>query len=152
MDIRRFQHLADIYGSDFKRWPEVEGLEARALVTQDPLFAAAYGEAIGLDETLDRWTAPAPSPALRAAVIASAATSRKTEWRRGLRLWISGAGLATAAVVGVVCGAAASTAAMADARDEALVASATSDGLGSFGAVDEGRQAVVRLGGRTQSR
>jgi len=156
MDIQRFQTLLDIHGSDFKRWPEAEGVAAKALAVQDPAFAAAYEDAIRLDEALDLWAVPAPSLALRAAVAASASTSRKVQWRRGLRFWISGAGLATAAVVGVVCGAAASTAAMADARDEALVASATSDGLGSFGpgpgSADEAHQVVFRQGGRNPLR
>ena len=157
MDVQRFQDLLDIHGSDFKRWPEAEGMDAKVLAAKDPTFAAVYEDAIRLDETLDHWTVPAPSPALRAAVAASAAIARKVGWRRGLRFWISGAGLATAAAVGVICGAAASTAAMADARDEALVASATSDGLGSYGpgpsgTADEGRQAAVRQDGRTQPR
>ena len=142
MDLARFTALAEIHGSDLARWPAAERGVARALVASDPAFAAAFAAAIALDEALDLWRTPHPSPALRNAVLASAPTPPQRRGRR-IGFWASGAGLAAAAMAGVLCGAAASTAAMAEAKDEALGASATADGLGAFGGAAE-RRAPLR--------
>ena len=138
MDIERFTVLADIHGSDLTRWPEAEREAARALSRTPGPFAATLAAAARLDEALDAWTATSPSNALRAQVIASAPNPR-IAWRRGIGFWLSGAGLATAGLVGVLCGAAVSTAALGEAHDEALVVSATTDG--AAGLTDEGRPA-----------
>src|SRR5690606_38596004 len=79
MDLERFEHLADAYGADLRRWPEAEREAARR---------------------------PAPSHALRERVIADAAGAHLG--RRGGLLgpfaWMSGAGWAAAACAGVAFG------------------------------------------------
>jgi hypothetical protein len=144
MKIGRFRALSEIHGSDLQRWPEAEREPARVRVNTDAAFAEILEDAAGLDEWLDHWTTPRPTAVLRDRVLASAPNPR-TIRRARLGFWLSGAGFAAAGLVGMICGMTASSAVMADARDEALVASATSDGLGSFrAALGEGRRARVR--------
>lgn len=107
MTYERFDYLADAYGGDLRRWPEAEREAARALVAADPRAAALLREADGLDALLDAAPRPAPSHALREAVIASAAGAGLKARRRGAigpLAWLSGAGWAAAACAGVVFG------------------------------------------------
>lgn len=107
MMYERLAYLADAYGGDLRRWPEAEREAARALVAADPRAAALLREADGLDALLDAAPRPAPSHALREAVIASAAGAGLKARRRGAigpLAWLSGAGWAAAACAGVVFG------------------------------------------------
>jgi hypothetical protein len=89
-----------------------------------------------LDELLDVWKVEPAAMALRDAVLATAPQPgvRAVRWSglrklkfTGLRLWLAGAGVA-AAVAGVSCGAIVSSVAVQEARDEALVSAAVSEG------------------------
>ncbi|MFZ4166726.1 hypothetical protein [Brevundimonas sp. NPDC058933] len=107
MTYERFEYLTDAYGGDLRRWPEGEREAARALMAADPHAAALLREADGLDALLDAAPRPAPSHALREAVIASAAGAGLRARRRGAigpLAWLSGAGWAAAACAGVMFG------------------------------------------------
>lgn len=84
-----------------------------------------------LDHLLDSWRTAPPSMALRDAVLDGASRSGRSSiwphWLRWPRLWVAGAGLA-AGIAGVSCGALLSTAAVREARDEALVSAVVSEG------------------------
>jgi hypothetical protein len=106
MTYERFEYLVDAYGGDLRRWPQAEREAARALRDADPRAAVLLREADGLDALLDAAPRPAPSHALREAVIASAAGAGLRGRRRGPGplAWLSGAGWAAAACAGVVFG------------------------------------------------
>jgi hypothetical protein len=88
-----------------------------------------------LDELLDAWRVEPATMALRDAVMATAPRRGAARVRlpafglelSGVRLWLAGAGVA-AGLAGVSCGAVLSTVAVREAQDEALVASAVSEG------------------------
>lgn len=90
-----------------------------------------------LDELLDTWRVEPASRSLHDRVLASAPRLRQRGSRlsvlpglqglMGVRLWLAGAGVA-AGLAGVSCGAVISTIAVRDAKDEALVTAAVSDG------------------------
>jgi anti-sigma factor RsiW len=84
-----------------------------------------------LNSLLDDWRTEPPSAALRDAILAAAPRRGDLPWRalwlRRGQVWIAGAGLA-AGIAGVSCGAIFSTAAVREARDEALVAAVVSEG------------------------
>jgi len=106
MDLERFEHLADAYGADLRRWPEAEREVARRLLAADPRAGRVLDEADVLDAFLDAAPRPAPSHALRERVIADAAGAHLGR-RRGLWgpfAWMSGAGWAAAACAGVAFG------------------------------------------------
>jgi len=121
MDADRFNTLAAAYGGDLRRWPEAERAAAEDFRRRQPEAARTMlEEAADLDFALDAWRVAAPSAALREAVLAAAPKPRTR--RRGLGLWLSGAGFAAAATVaGVVVGVAASNAAVSDLRADALL-------------------------------
>src|SRR5690606_41627669 len=99
MDLERFEHLADAYGADLRRWPEAEREAASWLLVADPRAGRVLGEADLLDAFLDAAPRPAPSHALREWVIADAAGAHLGR-RRGLLgpfAWVSGAGWAAGA-------------------------------------------------------
>jgi hypothetical protein len=126
MDLTRFEALADAYGADLRRWPAAERDAADALMAAEPQAARALlSAAEGLDDLLAASRPPAPSPALRAGILAAAPRERRR--RSGFGLWLQGAGLATAAMVGVVVGASALTAMTADARADAVLAEVLPD-------------------------
>ena len=128
MEIERFETLAQAYGADLRRWPELERAAAEALLAHRPDQARAILlEAQGLDAVHDDWRAPVPSAALREAVMATAPRSRRELSWRGFGFWLSGAGFAAAALAGVVVGVAASNAAVSDARADALLSAALSN-------------------------
>lgn len=86
-----------------------------------------------LDDLLDAWRVEPATMALRDTVLAGAPIRRRGLSLRllaGPRLWLAGAGVA-AGLAGISCGALVSTAAIHNARDEALVASAFPEGVGA---------------------
>jgi len=129
LDLARFRELADAYGGAIARWPEVSRAAA-ARIASTAEGAAILARASLLDEQLDAWRTPAPSPDLSAR-IAAGRPVRSTGMLRGARLWWSGAGIA-AALAGAVAGAA-GTAAVAAVMPADLVA----DGSTSFGDLSE---------------
>jgi hypothetical protein len=101
----RFQDLADAYGGDMARWPQAERPAALAFAQVDPTAAAILTEAAALDRILAASPNPAPSLALRDAVIAAAPRPRG---RAMGRRWVAlGASLAAASVAGIMAGVAA---------------------------------------------
>jgi hypothetical protein len=106
MTYERFEYLVDAYGGDLRRWPDAEREAARALRDADRGGGVWVRVADGLDALLDAAPRPAPSHALREAVIASAAGAGLRGRRRGPGplAWLSGAGWAAAACAGVVFG------------------------------------------------
>lgn len=123
MTYERFEYLADAYGGDLRRWPESEREAARALRDADPRAAALLREADGLDALLDAAPRPVASPALREAVIASAAGAGLKARRRGPGplAWLSGAGWAAAACAGVVFGVSLTSHLTADVQADAVL-------------------------------
>ncbi len=97
-----------------------------------------------LDDLLDAWRVEPASAALREAVLAGAPAPRPSGSKAasfrlpfaGARLWLAGAGLA-AGLAGLSCGAAFASAAVRDARDEALVASAAPGGAAALAPFSE---------------
>lgn len=106
MNLERFEHLADAYGADLRRWPEAEREAARRLLAADPRAGRVLDAADVLDAFLDKAPRPAPSYALRERVIADAAGARLGRGRGlwGPFAWMSGAGWAAAACAGVAFG------------------------------------------------
>jgi ferric-dicitrate binding protein FerR (iron transport regulator) len=80
--------LVAAYGSKPTNWPTAERAAAEALLARSPEARAALAEAEPLDTLLDAVPAVAPSPALRAAVVAgmpqSVRSGRGSRWQ-GLR-------------------------------------------------------------------
>lgn len=143
MDLDRFRALAETYGGDIRRWPEAERDGAAALAAVDQGAASALAEAALLDEALDDWRVEPAGLALRDRVATGAPTARRSwsvpVWAgrgEGLRLWFAGAGLA-AGLLGVSCGVILSTAAVREARDEAMVAAAYHDSSSTLSSFSE---------------
>ena len=131
MTYERFEHLADAYGGDLRRWPEGEREAARALMESDPRAAVLLREADGLDALLDAAPRPAASHALREQVIASAAGAGLRARRRGAigpLAWLSGAGWAAAACAGVVFGLALTSHMTANVRADTVLYQASLSG------------------------
>jgi len=125
MDSIRFEALAEAYGADRRRWPAAERDAAEVFVSAHAEVARAIlAQADVLDDLLFAAPAAVPSEALRRAVLAAAPKARPE--RPGLLFWLSGAGMATAAVVGVIVGTSAA-AALVDSRTEALLAEVLPD-------------------------
>lgn len=130
MNAERFQTLADAYGGAITRWPAGEQDAAFAFLAAEPERAdAVLAEARATDDLLDAAPRPAPSAALRAAVLARAPRERRSRaWR-----WLTGAGvgagLVAAAVAGVAAGVNLSAGAGPQAEDEALLAGLYDSGL-----------------------
>lgn len=127
MNTERYTSLAEAYGADIRRWPDADRDAARDWQAREPEAARrALAEALVLDEALDAWRPPAASADLRERILALAPKPRAV--LSGVRLWLSGAGLAAACAAGVVVGMAGSSAAVSDARaDELLAAAAAPD-------------------------
>lgn len=87
MTDTRLQELLASYGADPARWPAPEREAALALLQASPAARALRDEAAALDAALDRWTVPAPGPALAAQVLAGAPrpSRERLSWLR--RLW-----------------------------------------------------------------
>lgn len=121
MDLTRFEALAEAYGADLRRWPAAERDAADALMAAQPQAARALlSAAEGLDDLLAASRPPAPSQALRQAILAAAPKPRRA--RNPLGFWLSGAGFATAAVAGMLVGASALTAITAEDRADQVLA------------------------------
>ncbi len=108
--IARFRALIDAYGSDPARWPARERAWAAALIDRSAEAGAMRREAAALDALLDRAPRPA-APRLDPAALAASITARPQEpvarWRRIQEMvWLRAVGLAAAAVIGFVVGAA----------------------------------------------
>jgi hypothetical protein len=124
MTFERFEHLADAYGGDLRRWPEAEREAGRALASADPRAAGLLAQADRLDVLLDAAPRPAVSHALRERVIAAAAGAGLKPRRGrtpGLLAWLSGAGWAAAACAGVVFGISLTAHMTADVQADAVL-------------------------------
>lgn len=105
MNPTRFQGLAEAYGGDMARWPDAERPAAAAFARADPTSGAILADATALDRLLGASLAPAPSLALRDAIVAAAPRPRG---RAMSRWWVGlGASLAAASVAGILAGVAA---------------------------------------------
>lgn len=62
MTLARFQHLLDVHGADFARWPQSQRAEAERLLAGDSAAAAALAQARALDALIAR-EAPADTDA-----------------------------------------------------------------------------------------
>jgi hypothetical protein len=108
----RFRTLTEAYGADPERWPVAERGAAQALVAQAaPEVLRALDEAARLDAVLARHVVAAPDAALVRRIEASAPQRRldgrqfAVAPRQSRWFWLSGAGLASAGVMGAVAGA-----------------------------------------------
>lgn len=105
-DQARFAALLECHGADAARWPEDERNWATAYRKAHPDNTADVHAAAALDAWLDGFHAPAPSSALRVAILAAAAAEPRTAARRSdllealLSLWheLGGARLAAPAL------------------------------------------------------
>jgi hypothetical protein len=109
----RFRTLTEAYGADPRRWPAAERDAALALLAQGaPEVLRAHDEAGRLDGLLARHVVAAPGAALTGRIEASAPKAhmnvragRHGRPRQSRWFWLSGAGLASAGVMGAVAGA-----------------------------------------------
>lgn len=134
MNAERLNQLAEVYGADWRRWPDSERVAARAMIEADPvaadrlLFAARRTDAV-----LDASPTPAVSMALRDRVLASAIaaglTPRRARRALGRLAWMFGAGWAAAACAGVVAGANLTLHLTADDQADAVLYQATLTGV-----------------------
>lgn len=88
MTLERLRALIGAYGGKPTNWPAAERAAAEALLARSPEARAALAEAEPLDTLLDAVPALAPSPALRAAVLAGmpqSVRSGRGGWWQGLR-------------------------------------------------------------------
>ena len=102
MDRTRFSAIVEAYGAEPRRWPAVERDAAAAFVAEDPGVEADLADARRLEHWLDANVTPEPSAASRRRIVEAA--PRGASWRWALNWWAPGAGLAAAAVAGVVAG------------------------------------------------
>jgi anti-sigma factor RsiW len=85
MTLARFQHLLDVYGADFARWPQKPRLAAERLLAADKAAAAALARARELDALIAR--DPLPAGAADAARIMYALEARRLPPQRRRFLW-----------------------------------------------------------------
>lgn len=106
MTKARVLALVDAYGGDPARWPQREREAAVALLSGDRDLARAAEEARHLDLMLDSLPAPRPNPALRVALkeIPERGSPLLDLIAGWVGLWRPAAGLAAAAVLGIVLG------------------------------------------------
>lgn len=116
MTLERLRAVIEAYGTSAARWPAAERKAAAALLAESDAARALLAEGAPLDELLDAVPAMAPTPAMRAAILAaapraggrSAAARVGDGWRAfigelgGWRL--AGAVLAASLVLGIVSG------------------------------------------------
>lgn len=109
-DITRERVLAliEAYGGDPARWPGTEREAAVARLSGDPALARAADDARLLDLALDALPHPLPDPALRVRLkeIPERGDGLLALIAGWVGLWRPAVGLATAAVLGVLIGAA----------------------------------------------
>jgi len=104
MNEREFQHLADAYGADLSRWPAAER-QAALQLAETPWAAKILREARGLDQLFESLDTPvAPSRIGRSIGAVTAAIARPPLTLASLwqRFGLSGTGLVTAGLMGIV--------------------------------------------------
>jgi hypothetical protein len=69
MPIDRFAAILDAYGAEARRWPAAERAAAESLLAASAEAQALQAQAAQLDQLLTASVAPAPSAALRAAIL-----------------------------------------------------------------------------------
>jgi len=72
MPIDRFAAILDAYGAEPPRWPTAERAAAQSLLAVSPEAQALHASAARLDRLLTASVAPAPSAAVRAAILQAA--------------------------------------------------------------------------------
>lgn len=83
----RLTQILEAYGSEPARWPEGERAAAMQCLQAHPEAAALLEQAAQLDGMLDSWLVPAPTPRLRASILAQVPAPRRN-WARMLQdLW-----------------------------------------------------------------
>lgn len=116
MSLERFEAIVAAYGARPDRWPTAERQAAEILLAGSATARALLDGAAALDGLLDTVPAPAPSPAVRAAILAAAPRAatpslvgRLAEaWRTfsgelgGFR--VAGPALAASLLLGIVVG------------------------------------------------
>jgi len=111
MTLERLRAVIESYGTSPPRWPAAEREAAAALLAESAAARVLVTEAASLDELLDAAPAIAPTPAMRAAILAAAPRAKPRPgdgWRAligelgGWRL--AGAVLAASLVLGIVSG------------------------------------------------
>jgi len=124
MDIVRLAEILDAWGADSRRWPADEREAALALLAGSEAARALRADAASLDMLLDLAVAPAPSPALMAAIMAGA---EPAGWRRWLAefwpvgpAWQPASAFAAALVLGVAIGIGAPDIVLPDTGDSAI--------------------------------
>lgn len=76
MDTERLKAIIAAYGARLERWPEAERRAALAALEGSAAMRAQLAAEAGLDRLLDGVAAPLPTPALRAAILATAPARR----------------------------------------------------------------------------
>ncbi|WAH56917.1 hypothetical protein LZ023_28595 [Pseudomonas silvicola] len=97
MTPERFEHLADAYGADLRRWPAAEQVAARALLaSRNARALAAVAQAGHLDALLDSHRIAAADPAFARRIVASAPSASfwRSHWNWWSRLGWVGVGVA----------------------------------------------------------
>lgn len=72
MSMARLRAILEAYGAEPRRWPQAERADAEALIAASPEARALRDETAALDHVLASVVAPAPSSALRAAILEAA--------------------------------------------------------------------------------
>ena len=114
MHEERFERLIEAYGGESARWPQADRALALRYLAATPQAHRRRATARRLDQMLDAWAPPEASAGLRERLAAGQPRPRTLRPRD---LWISGAGLAAACVIGLVVGAGVGAASLAPARD-----------------------------------
>jgi hypothetical protein len=126
MTPERFEQLAEAYGSDLRRWPQVEQANAQRLRQERPIWTReCLDRAADLDDLLGLYRVEAPSMALGEQVMAMAPRLQRSLWSRLVGEWRGwGMGLAAAGVAGLMVGIGSVSLMMADQSTDVTVASA----------------------------
>lgn len=121
MDLAKLKEILDAYGADSRHWPPAGRVAAEALIAGSTEAAAMREAATALDMLMDLSTAPAPSPELMARVLAGREPSGwlTALWPFG-PAWQPVSAMVTAAVLGIVIGAAAPDIVIPDYGDSAI--------------------------------
>lgn len=105
MTPERFDHLADAYGADLRRWPADEQAAARALLAGGNVQAqATLVQAQWLDGRLDSHRLAGMDPHLARRIAASAPSARAPSFWQGHRAWWSRLGLVGVGLAGIAAG------------------------------------------------
>ena len=112
MTLERLRAVIEAYGTSPPRWPAAERAAAASLLAESAAARALVTEAAPLDELLDAVPAIAPTPAMRAAILALAPSRARPRAGDGWRALIGelggwrlgGAVLAASLVLGIVSG------------------------------------------------